>query len=441
MKMNAMQSRPFLLTALVLLAVGGFFACPARAMNLTITAGEQGVPGGPVYLDTTGLGLALEQDYYLDDGGPGIATQSDEQGRLWWWQSPMKPGEKRTYTLRQEDTGSFPVPGSLPIRVRKTGDGVITVNVDRKPFTTLNFKKEDSKVYLYPVLAPGGEAVTRAFPMEDLAIEKDNQRQDHPHHRSLWCAHGDVRSPNFEGKANYWHVADKPEEQDRQVCKRIVRMCGGRVFGQIEAEIDWVTHTGVRQLTELRTYTFFASKDNRVIDVKSVFKFDETDVTFADTKEGGVVALRVAVTIDEKGVEKPKPLRGQMCNSAGQKGAKECWGQPAEWCDYVGPVLAEDPEKVNTVGIAVFDHPKNYGHPVRWHIRDYGLYTANPFGLGSFTNDKTKDGSHTFKKGQTAEFNYRVFVHQGDTQAAHVPAQWKLYSDPPKMVTDKQANP
>jgi len=264
--------------------------------------------------------------------------------------------------------------------------------------------------------------VTRDWPMKDNPVEKDNKRQDHPHHRSIWCAHGDVRTKDLTkaGATNYWDEGE-PSTKGRQVLKRIVRTVSGPVFGQIEAEIDWTTPAGERQISEVRTYTFFADAASRIIDARNVFRFSDSDVMFGDTKEGGIVALRVAVTMDEKGITKPEALHGRMTNSSGGVGKDECWGKSAAWCDYVGPVNGK------TVGIAVFDHPRNFRHPTHWHIRDYGLYTANPFGLSEFVG-KDQNGSHTWKKGETAEFNYRIIIHEGDTKAARVADQWRLYA-------------
>jgi len=45
----------------------------------------------------------------------------------------------------------------------------------------------------------------------------------------------------------------------------------------------------------------------------------------------------------------------------------------ADWCDYYGSIGGK------TVGIAMFDHPSNPRHPTTWHVRDYGLFAANPF--------------------------------------------------------------
>jgi hypothetical protein len=62
------------------------------------------------------------------------------------------------------------------------------------------------------------------------------------------------------------------------------------LFGQIEAEIEWQTPEGQRVFTEDRTYTFFVGNaDERMTDQTNVFKFNDMDVKFADTKEGGII--------------------------------------------------------------------------------------------------------------------------------------------------------
>jgi len=405
----------------------------AGATEITISAGEHAWPSGPICLAPRD-GVLPDRVYRRNFNGEQCGfAQADHEGRLWWWSAPMKPGEKRSYELELLRSGKE-ITG-IHIWDKHADEGRIDVSRGDRRFATLNFKKDEPKVYLYPVIGPTGDPVTRDYPMKDNPIEKDNKRQDHHHHRSIWCAHGEVRTPNFDGTANYWHETE-PAKQDRQILKRIVHATSesGPVFVEIQAEIEWATHTGVRQFTELRTYTFFASNDERIIDIRNIFKFTDCDATFLDTKEGGILSVRTAVTMDERGVTKPKKMHGQMTNIHGQKGEKECWGKASGWCDYVGPVLSRDAETASTVGIAVFDHPKNFRHPTRWHIRGYGLYTANPFGLGHFTRDKKQNGSHTWKKGEAAEFNYRILIHKGDTKAARVADQWRLYSQPPKVT-------
>lgn len=410
-----------------LVAGMGLTASTARADKVTITVGDKDIPAGPMWFKPA-KPLDPQQYYYLSGKDADLLVQIDKEDRVWWWQNkPLKAGQTYTWELLVAGTGVNPEPGGLPARVRKAGDEQVDIKISGKPFTTLVFKKSDPKVYLYPVIGPTGEPMTRDFPMKDNPAEKEANRQDHPHHRSLWCAHGDIRTEDMtKPGSNYWNeVKDAPiEKVPHQVLTKIVGQASGPVFGQVIAEIDWINEKGEKDFSEQRSYMFLAGEDLRIIDVRSVFKFDQKDVTFGDTKEGGIVSVRTAITIDEKG-------GGKRYNSAGKSG-EDTWGQPAEWCDYVGKVN----DKV--VGIAIMDHPKNYGHPTRWHIRDYGLYTANPFGLKDFTKDAAKDGSHTWKKGESVEFNYRIVLHQDDTQAAGIADQWRLYSDPPKFtVTEK----
>ena len=97
-------------------------------------------------------------------------------------------------------------------------------------------------------------------------------------------------------------------------------------------------------------------------------------------------------------------------------------GKPANWCDYSGEIAGEE------LGIAILDHPANPHHPVRWHVRGYGLFAANPFGLAAFTNDKSQDGSITVEPGQTLRYRYRVIIHPGDAKTADIAGLWQKYS-------------
>ncbi|MCL2330475.1 MAG: PmoA family protein [Phycisphaerae bacterium] len=439
-----------LVTAIIalLLPVSVALAAEKAAMKaddketVVIKTGDKGVPFGPVCMQDAGeyAGPYI----FRCNNGRWILPQSDGRGRVWWWnEEPLPPNQTITSKM-----GVMTEVADDRVQVKKNGDEAIDVFIDGKLFTTMHFKKSEPRVYLYPLIGPTGVGVTRDYIMKDTEIERDNIRQDHPHHRSMWTAFGDVRIKDFDKPGyNFWSepgaekVAGaaaasqtegerpKPQLLPKHVVTKINRMVSGPVFGQIEAEIEWRTPEGVRVLTETRTYTFFAGdKDERIIDQANVLKFNDMDVKFGDTKEGGILSLRLAVTMDETGVKKPKELHGQVVNSEGGVGSKECWGKRANWCDYVGPLDGQ------TVGVAVFDNPKNFRHPTRWHVRYYGLYTANPFGESDFTEDKSKDGSHMFKKGESVEFNYRVIIHKADTKAAQIDRQWDLYSSPPEVT-------
>ena len=402
--------------AAVLLVTG----VSSQAMEVTISGGQTGRPASPVCFKadkpfSQGDALAVSVD-----GAKPTPAQADHQGRLWWWAGPVQPRQSATCRI-EKLTGATP---AEKVKVAQVKDDLVNVTIDGQLFTALNFKKDEAKPYLYPLIGPTGEAVTRDYPMKDNPAEKNykgKNRQDHPHHQSLWTAYGDVRSKDLDKPgSNYWDQT-KPQTVGRQKVTRVTRLVSGPVFGQIEADIDWVGPSGQREFSETRTYTFFCgNQDNRIVDVQNAFKFSDGDVMFADTKEGGILAVRVAVTMDELG-------DGQMTNAQGQVGEKQCWGQAAPWCDYVGPVNGQ------TVGIATFDAKTNFRHPTTWHIRGYGLLAANPFGLGAFTKGK-QNGAHAFKKGAKATFDYRVVIHKGDTKTARIADQYDLYAAGPMAI-------
>jgi Family of unknown function (DUF6807) len=365
----------------------------------------------------------------LDDKR-AIVAQPDKQNRLWWIGSP-----KDTHFLQLMEQGADSA--VRHVKVEPEGDDKINVTIDGKPFTTFHHNKTESRPYLYPVFGPTLDPVTRNWPMKDVREEKDAKptQQDHDHHRSFWTAHGDVRTPAHPDKGiDYW-ATDRRDKDGKvihspghgwQRVTRIVRAVSGPVFGEIVAEVDWMTDEGKRELSDTRTYRFFRGTDGqRVIDYELVLHFPESDVTFADTKEGGLLATRIATSMTEK------PGKGHMVNSNDKKGMDDCWAERADWCDYVGPVNKKE------VGVAIFDNPANFRHPTRWHIRDYGLYTANPFMGHKDKKEIAEDGGATWKKGENVSFHYRVVIHTDDTQQAHIADQYAAYAKPVPIEIEK----
>jgi hypothetical protein len=113
---------------------------------------------------------------------------------------------------------------------------------------------------------------------------------------------------------------------------------------------------------------------------------------------------------------------GHISSAGGLETEKQAWGKPANWCDYSGAIGGEK------LGIAIFDHPANPRHPVRWHVRGYGLFAANPFGLAVFTGDKTASGAVTLRAGEKLRYRYRVVIHPGAGRAADLDAMWEAYA-------------
>ena len=166
-------------------------------------------------------------------------------------------------------------------------------------------------------------------------------------------------------------------------------------------------------MTETRGIVFYSDPRLRTIDYEIEIRAIER-LVFADTKEG-TFGIRLATSMTEdKG--------GRMVNAEGKETEKNVWGQRSPWVDYYGPVDGR------TVGVAIFDNPGNPRYPTYWHVRAYGLFAANIFGVRDFTGDKTRDGSMTVERGQTIRFRYRVVIHEGDAKAAGIAELYRQYA-------------
>jgi hypothetical protein len=192
----------------------------------------------------------------------------------------------------------------------------------------------------------------------------------------------------------------------------------GQEVGVIRERNKWVAADGTLVCTDERTLRFHnpASASERLIDFEITLKASNGELTFGDTKEG-TMAGRLAETMRLKG----KVGQGHIVNSAGVRDG-QTWGKRAEWCDYYGPVEGK------TVGIAIFDHRQNPRHPTWWHVRDYGLFAANPFGQHDFESLPNKAaGNLVVPAGKSVTFRYRIYLHEGDDQQAKVAEKYKEY--------------
>ena len=112
---------------------------------------------------------------------------------------------------------------------------------------------------------------------------------------------------------------------------------------------------------------------------------------------------------------------GHIVNSEGVRD-DATWGKRAKWCDYYGPVEGQ------IVGIAMFDHPGNSAHPSWWHVRDYGLFAANPFGKHDFEKLADKSaGNFTLAAGKSFTLKYRFLLHEGDEKQGRVEERYGEY--------------
>ncbi|MCW5978399.1 MAG: PmoA family protein [Bryobacteraceae bacterium] len=289
------------------------------------------------------------------------------------------------------------------VTVKQDG-GVVSVQIDGKPFTSFYVGEETAKPYLHPLRTATGKIVTRRYPMEAAAGEK----HDHPHHQGLWFAHGDVNGIDF------WSALPSRtgEKYGRVALKAVSDLVSGKK-GSITGAFEWQDANGKPLLREDRTMTFHRHPELRIID----FDIRLTGIAkahFGDTKEG-TFAIRMADSMKEEN-------GGKLVNAEGASGEKATWGKRSNWMDYSGEVEGE------RAGVAIFDHPGNPKHPTYWHVRGYGLFATNIFGEHDFYNDKARDGGMTLEPGQTWRFRYRVVIHPGDAVSAGVARLYEEYA-------------
>lgn len=261
-----------------------------------------------------------------------------------------------------------------------------------------------SRPSLYPLLGPGQIPMTRAWPF----ASPPGEEHDHPHHLSVWFAHGDVNGNDF------W---SEVPGAGKTVHVKFLKLESGKTRGIIRSTNMLVSAHGKTIATDERTLTFYSAGPGRFLDYDVTVFASEGDVTFGDTKEG-TMAIRVAESM--RLTRNKKPADGHIVLSSGIRDG-ETWGKKADWCDYFGPVQGK------TMGIAMFDHPDNLRHPTTWHVRDYGLLAANPFGLHEFEKAPVGAGKFTVPRGKSLRFRYRIYLHEGDEKAAGVQERYDEY--------------
>lgn len=282
------------------------------------------------------------------------------------------------------------------------GSDQVDVNLEGKPFTTFHYGAEANKPYLAPLRSASGKIVTRRYPMEKI----EGESRDHVHHRGLWFSYDDVNGIKFWG--------NDPSYKGSDIGRIVVKSAklepnGGSPV--MKAVMNWNDPSGKTLLVENRTMTFTAKPAMRIIDFDITLTAPEK-VVFGDTKEGAF-AIRLADALNEK-------HGGTMVNAEGAEGMKNVWGKRSNWVDYFGTLDGEQ------LGIAIFDHPSNPRHPTYWHSRDYGLFALDPFGQHAF--DPTAPESHwTVEAGGSLHFRWRVVIHSGDVNSAHIGSLYAAY--------------
>ena len=289
------------------------------------------------------------------------------------------------------------------------------------------------KPVLYPIQTAGGTEVTRGYPL----AERQGERVDHPHHIGLWLNYGDVNGLDFWNNSG----AVPPEEADEMgtIRHRSIRHTeSGSDQGVLEVTMDWQRPDGEPILREDTRFVFRAdSAGARVIDRITTLTALEERVQFPDNKEG-MLGLRVTRALEmpagepvlltdasgepaDTSVRDDEGVTGHYRSSEGIEGYPDVWGTRARWMMLSGEVEGQP------VTLALLDHPGNVGFPTYWHVRDYGLFSANPLGQEVFSEGKTTL-DFALDPGASVTFRHRLVVLSGEDAAHEVRAYYQDFA-------------
>ncbi len=297
-------------------------------------------------------------------------------------------------------------------------DQAIIFRADKQEVTRYHVAPAVAKPYFWPVIAPNGVPLTRAWPMDKA---EPNTQDDHIHQKSAWFCHGDVIPHGIELKqrikgvegVDFW---SENAGHGRIVCAQVGNPHHEKNHGWVATANEWRTADGVKVLDEARTIHLYSLPEGRLLVLDIDLHASAVPVTFGDTKEGSLgIRIRTALT-EQKG-------KGRLTNAEGKTSEKNCWGQLSAWCDYSGPVDSKQ------AGLAIFADP---GNPVAtaWHSRGYGLMAANPFGRdrSGFPSQRGNKQLVHLDKGEHLKLRYGLFLHAGDIHEGKVAAAYERFT-------------
>jgi hypothetical protein len=263
------------------------------------------------------------------------------------------------------------------------GKDTVQITLNGKEFTTFNYGSKLPKPFMSPVKREGA-TLTRP-------IYFDRKQGDHPHHKGIWVAVDEI------GGVKFW--AEQGKIANKSV--KLVKAEGNPAVLNVVNE--WQGGDGKAIVVESTQISIW---ENGLFAYDIRFKTGGDErVEFGDTKEG-LFGFRMAHSMRED-------QGGTIVNSNGEKGSKISWGGAYDWIDYYGQVEGK------TFGAAIFDHPLNLRRS-RFHVRNYGLFSINPFGEKAYSQGRRPAEPHYLDPAGELRLRYGLFIHNGTTEEAKV---------------------
>lgn len=345
-----------------------------------------------------------------DATGKVLSGQYEHSTEVLWFvlRDPLRAGETRTLSVD-------PAPGAeaeagLAARAACKLDRV-ELSVGEHRFATY-IVSGTRRPYFWPLLGPAGASLVRG-----------QGSGDHPHHTGLSVNYG---GHSEGGSANIWSDWDEPPygPGGRLLHRGFRGLRGGPVFGELVEDLTYVNADGHPFAQEVRTVRWWwASETARFIDIhcriltvtdrgtRPFLVMIRTPGSFGDARR------TTAAPEAERGPERDglAPVHAaRWIDASGPTGEPPAGppdGPPEELVDLPGRIRhSNDPGAGPVNGIALFDHPGNYGFP-----NVTGKYaTAQQITQVHYPPPDASEGPFTFRT--------RVLVHDGDAAQGNVEA-------------------
>jgi hypothetical protein len=293
-------------------------------------------------------------------------------------------------------------------------DNKVDVMIDGKLFTSYVYGSEMTKPVLVPVCTPSGIEVNRRHPLTEI----EGASNDHSHHVGIFFAVDQVNGTNF------WRNTSPPPQIQHI---EITEITSGTGMGKLSTIMHWIDNDDHIVLEEKRSMMFLAAQHENeyAIDFSMDLTAQDKKVVFDDIEEG-MFAIRVSDYLrqgrDKLALEFDQPLpeesiagTGFYFSSNGDVTAKNIWGKRARW------VALQGIRQKKVVGVAILNHPASINYPTYWHVRDYGLFSANPLGQGDFQRQRPRQYRKnkviplrlTLEPDETVHFRFLVIIYEG----------------------------
>ena len=327
-------------------------------------------------------------------------------------------------SVRAEDAAA----PAMPFVVKQTATGGAVVLHDGEQIAEYIVDRAN-KPFLWRIAGPTGIPMTRAFPLADVPGETT----DHVHQRGLTFAHQGVAGFDTWAEAATYRGGKRSAEMLSKlgaIRHQGYRTLAGGTTAVIHARNEICDAHNHPLLAEERRMTFSVAPSARIIDVDIDLVAAHGPVELADMKDAGLyVRVPDSMAVDRR-------RGGTIVNSAGDRDA-DAWSKRAAWVDYHGPVEGEH------LGIAILNHPSSFRHPTAWHVRTYGLFCANPFGMKQMNPD-AESGAVSLESGQRIGLRHRFIFHEGDEKQAGIAAAYAAYAagaPTPLVMPETEASP